>query len=103
MTGRMEINPAVMLGKPVIRDTRIPVELLLRMLSEGASVEDLVSRFRSSWHKFTAIESSIPALVIPSAPRNLLFCRRTVNALTADSSRSLPELGKNIFGAHAKP
>ncbi len=32
---RIEINPNVMLGKPVIRGTRIPVELILRKLSEG--------------------------------------------------------------------
>jgi uncharacterized protein (DUF433 family) len=32
---RIEINPEVMLGKPVIRGTRIPVDLLLRKLSEG--------------------------------------------------------------------
>jgi uncharacterized protein (DUF433 family) len=30
MTGRIEIDPAVMLGKPVIRNTRIPVDLILR-------------------------------------------------------------------------
>jgi uncharacterized protein (DUF433 family) len=38
---RIEVNPAVMLGKPVIRGTRIPVELILRKLSEGATEEDL--------------------------------------------------------------
>ncbi len=30
---RIEINPAVMLGKPVIRGTRIPVELILRKIA----------------------------------------------------------------------
>ena len=40
-TNRIEINPDVMLGKPVIRGTRIPVELILRKLSEGASEADL--------------------------------------------------------------
>ena len=34
---RIEINPRVMLGKPVIRGTRIPVELIVRKVSEGAS------------------------------------------------------------------
>jgi uncharacterized protein (DUF433 family) len=29
-------------GKPVIRNTRIPVELLLRELSEGATENDLL-------------------------------------------------------------
>lgn len=28
---RIEVNPKVMLGKPVIRGTRIPVELILRI------------------------------------------------------------------------
>jgi len=41
ITDRIEINPKVMLGKPVIRGTRIPVELILRKLSEGATAEDL--------------------------------------------------------------
>ncbi|MBI4318182.1 MAG: DUF433 domain-containing protein [Chloroflexi bacterium] len=42
---RVEINPAVMLGKPVIRGTRITVELILRKLSEGATVEDLLDAY----------------------------------------------------------
>lgn|GEM_PF-2519364 len=37
ITNRIEINPKVMLGKPVIWGTRIPVELILRKLSEGAA------------------------------------------------------------------
>lgn len=43
--GRIEINPAVMLGKPVIRGTRIPVELILRKLSEGATEADLLDAY----------------------------------------------------------
>lgn len=44
-TDRIEINPAVMLGKPVIRGTRIPVELILRKLSEGATEADLLEAY----------------------------------------------------------
>jgi uncharacterized protein (DUF433 family) len=39
----IEINPKVMLGKPVIRGTRIPVELILRKLGEGATEGDLLA------------------------------------------------------------
>ena len=39
---RIEINSDVMLGKPVIRGTRIPVEIILRKLSEGATEADLL-------------------------------------------------------------
>ena len=34
-----------MLGKPVIRGTRITVELILRKLSEGATVADLLDAY----------------------------------------------------------
>jgi uncharacterized protein (DUF433 family) len=45
MTDRVEINPSVMQGKAVIRGTRIPVELLLRKLAEGAAMEDLLDAY----------------------------------------------------------
>jgi uncharacterized protein (DUF433 family) len=34
-----------MLGKPVIRGTRIPVELIIRKLSEGATEADLLDAY----------------------------------------------------------
>ena len=44
-TDRIEINPKVMLGKPVIRGTRITVELILRKLGEGATEVDLLDAY----------------------------------------------------------
>lgn len=44
---RIEINPKVMMGKPVIKGTRIPVELILRKIGEGATVEDLLDGYPS--------------------------------------------------------
>jgi uncharacterized protein (DUF433 family) len=43
--GRIEINPTVMLGKPVIRGTRVTVELILRKLAEGANTQDLLEAY----------------------------------------------------------
>jgi uncharacterized protein (DUF433 family) len=40
---RIEINPAVMAGKPVIRGTRVPVELVLRKLGAGMTPEGIVA------------------------------------------------------------
>lgn len=45
VTARIDVNPRVMLGKPVIRGTRIPVELILKKLSEGASNDDLLEAY----------------------------------------------------------
>lgn len=45
MTDRIEINPRVMMGKPVIRGTRITVELLLRKISEGATEDGLLDAY----------------------------------------------------------
>jgi uncharacterized protein (DUF433 family) len=45
VTDRIEINPKIMLGKPVIRGTRISVEIILRKLSEGATEADLLNAY----------------------------------------------------------
>ena len=45
ITERIEVNPRVMLGKPVIRGTRIPVELVLRKLSERATEAELLDAY----------------------------------------------------------
>jgi uncharacterized protein (DUF433 family) len=45
MKDRIEVNPDVMLGKPVIRGTRIPVELIVRKLGEGATEADLLDAY----------------------------------------------------------
>jgi uncharacterized protein (DUF433 family) len=42
---RIEINPKILLGKPVIRGTRISVELILRKLGEGASEGELLESY----------------------------------------------------------
>jgi uncharacterized protein (DUF433 family) len=40
---RIEINPEIMAGKPVIRGTRIPVETVLRKLGAGMTVDAILS------------------------------------------------------------
>jgi uncharacterized protein (DUF433 family) len=42
---RIVLNPDVMVGKPVIRDTRIPVELLVRMVAQGISEADILREY----------------------------------------------------------
>ena len=45
VTDRIEINPRIMLGKPVIRGTRIPVELVVRKIGEGATEAELLDAY----------------------------------------------------------
>lgn len=42
---RISVNPKVMVGKPVIRGTRIPVELILKMLAQGISEEEILKEY----------------------------------------------------------
>jgi uncharacterized protein (DUF433 family) len=42
---RISQNPKVMVGKPVIRGTRITVELILRMLGHGHSIDDVLDSY----------------------------------------------------------
>ena len=41
----IEAKPEVMLGKPVIKGTRITVELVLELLGQGSSEADIVSSY----------------------------------------------------------
>ncbi|ROQ90978.1 DUF433 domain-containing protein [Desulfosoma caldarium] len=45
ITHRMEMNSEIMLGKPVIRETRIPVERIFCKHGEGASEADLCDAY----------------------------------------------------------
>ncbi len=44
-TDRIAIDAEVMQGKPVVRGTRITVDLILRKLSEGATEVDLLDAY----------------------------------------------------------
>jgi uncharacterized protein (DUF433 family) len=42
---RIAVDPAIMMGKPCIKGTRITVELILRWLSEGRSFAELLEAY----------------------------------------------------------
>lgn len=42
---RISVDPAVMMGKPCVRGTRITVELLLRKLGAGRSFAELMEAY----------------------------------------------------------
>jgi uncharacterized protein (DUF433 family) len=42
---RIVLDPNVMAGKPVIRGTRVPVALLVRMVAQGISEEEILREY----------------------------------------------------------
>lgn len=44
-TEYIESNAEIMLGKPVVKGTRISVALILKKLSEGATTQDLIGAY----------------------------------------------------------
>ena len=42
---RITVNPDIMLGKPIIKGTRITVELILRKLSEGMKENEILEAY----------------------------------------------------------
>jgi uncharacterized protein (DUF433 family) len=38
---RIVVNPKIMLGKPVIKGTRLPVEIIVEKVAYGATTDDL--------------------------------------------------------------
>jgi len=45
MNQRIEINPKVMAGKPVIKGTRIPVDVIVRQLSQGMTEKEILEDY----------------------------------------------------------
>lgn len=45
MQDRIVSDPDIMIGKPVIRGTRITVELILRKLGHGQTAEELIENY----------------------------------------------------------
>jgi len=42
---RIASDPKVLLGKPVIQGTRIPVELIVRMVGQGIAEEEILREY----------------------------------------------------------
>ncbi|MBN2354793.1 DUF433 domain-containing protein [candidate division KSB1 bacterium] len=42
---RIALNPKVMVGKPVIKGTRLTVEYILNLLAHGATVEEILEEY----------------------------------------------------------
>ena len=44
---RIEINPTILVGKPVIRGTRLAVEFILDLMAEGWTTEQILENYPS--------------------------------------------------------
>ncbi len=42
---RIVINPKVMVGKPVIRGTRLTIQYILGLLSHGATIDEILQEY----------------------------------------------------------
>jgi uncharacterized protein (DUF433 family) len=62
----IESNSNIMLGKPVIKGTRITVELIIQKLSEGASHSQLLEAYPSLTHDDILAALSYASEVISS-------------------------------------
>lgn len=44
-TKLIECNPSIMMGKPVIAGTRLPVDLILEKIAAGETIEQLLEEY----------------------------------------------------------
>jgi len=43
---RITVNPKVMVGKPVIKGTRLTVEFILNLLAHGATAAEIIGEYK---------------------------------------------------------
>ncbi|MEA2074833.1 MAG: DUF433 domain-containing protein [Euryarchaeota archaeon] len=46
LLGRIALNPKIMVGKPVIRGTRLTVQYILNLLAHGATVDEILQEYK---------------------------------------------------------
>ena len=46
LLGRIVLDPRIMVGKPIIKGTRLTVQHILNLLAHGATVEDILKEYR---------------------------------------------------------
>ena len=46
LLNRITINPQVMVGKPVIRGTRLTVEFILNLVAHGATMDEVIKEYQ---------------------------------------------------------
>lgn len=42
---RITVDPEIMVGKPIIKGTRITVELILRLLAQGMTIKEILKNY----------------------------------------------------------
>jgi len=65
---RISIDPRVMVGKPVIRGTRLTVEYILNLLAHGMSVDEIIDEY--------------PGLSLEDIQACILFATRSLENIT---------------------
>lgn len=51
LLNRIETNPKVMTGKPVIKGTRLTVQHILSLLGQGMSEEEIINEYNALSHE----------------------------------------------------
>lgn len=68
---RIEADPRILSGKPVIAGTRLSVELILEELASGYTYDDLLDA-----HPFLSVENISAALAYEAHPASLPACSK---------------------------
>ena len=63
---RIEVDPAVMVGKPIIRGTRLTVEYVLGLLAHGTTIDEILGEY--------------PGLTVEDIQACLLFATKSLGS-----------------------
>lgn len=79
---RIVVNSRIMVGKPIIRDTRLTVEYILNLLAHGATENEILAEYDG----LTRLEIQASRI---SASGSIENTRRTAESSSCDSMTSV--------------
>jgi uncharacterized protein (DUF433 family) len=75
VSARIVVNPRVLGGKPVVKDTRIPVSLILNLLAYGYSIERVTEAYPSLTETDVRAALAYASVQLDQAPVEHLVAR----------------------------
>ena len=103
MKARIVRNPKILVGKPIVAGTRIPMTLILNLLAHGQTIKEISEVLPDSTKILSKVEFScagneqITNMIEKMDRKNVVICGMETHVCIYQRSRDLAKKGYNVY------